>query len=198
MVKTVTDIDIDFGSRDNILEIIPYINASRLDGSSLVKHNVGIYLQDIPTDPITGLSSIPYKEAEERGYFKFDFLNVRAYGLDQIRDEEHLLKLIDQEPDWNMFRYQDITNMLFQVSGDENFRLLNLVHPKSIEQLAMTLAMQRPGKRYLIGKSWKEIEKEIWDATDDDSYVFKRSHATAYAIAIVVQMNLLAEQANVS
>jgi len=194
MVKTVTDIDIDFGGRDNVLELIPHITASRLDGNMLVKHNVGVYLQEIPMDPITGLSTIPYQEAEERGYFKFDFLNVRAYGLDQIEDEDHLLRLIDQEPIWDMLRYQDITNQLFQVNGEENFRLLQLMHPKSVEQLAMTLALQRPGKRHLVGKSWEKIEEEVWDATGD-GYVFKRSHATAYAIAIVVQLNLLTEQA---
>lgn len=197
MVKTVTDIDIDFGSRENILEIIPHIIASRLDGNSLVKHNVGVYLQKIPMDPMTGLSSIPYQEAEDRGYFKFDFLNVRAYGLDQITDEDHLKKLIDREPNWNMLRYQDITNQLFQINGEDNFHLLQLMHPKSVDQLAMTLALQRPGKRHLVGKTWSEIEESVWDASDDGNYSFKKSHAIAYAIAIVVQLNLLTEQANV-
>ena len=41
--------------------------------------------------------------------------------------------------------------------------------PKSIEQLAMILAMIRPGKRYLVGNEWSVIEKEVWQKTDDYS-----------------------------
>ena len=64
--------------------------------------------------------------------------------------------------------------------------------PKNVEQLARVLAMIRPGKRHLIGKSWDEIEDEIWTKTDD-KFSFKKSHSYAYATLIVVQMNLLCE-----
>ena len=40
---------------------------------------------------------------------------------------------------------------------------------KSIEQLAMILAMIRPCKRYLVGNEWSVIEKEVWQKTDDYS-----------------------------
>jgi hypothetical protein len=45
----------------------------------------------------------------------------------------------------------------------------------------------------LIGKSWPEIMKEVWTKPETGDYYFKKSHATAYAVAIVVQMNLICE-----
>jgi hypothetical protein len=65
--------------------------------------------------------------------------------------------------------------------------------PTSIEQLAAVLAMIRPAKRYLIGKDWSDVMNEVWLRPEGDEYFFKKSHATAYAVAIVVQMNLICE-----
>ncbi len=73
------DIDIDFADRDLALSRIKHIRASRLDRNDTVPHNTGIYLQSIPVNPITNLSTIDYKTAEDRGYFKLDFLNVSIY-----------------------------------------------------------------------------------------------------------------------
>jgi DNA polymerase III alpha subunit len=72
--------------------------------------------------------------------------------------------------------------------------ILRQSKPKSIEQLAAVLAMIRPAKRYLIGKEWTTIMAEVWAKPENDDYFFKKSHATAYAVAIVVQMNLICEQ----
>jgi hypothetical protein len=36
--------------------------------------------------------------------------------------------------------------------------------------------------------------KEVWTKPENDEYFFKKSHATAYAVAITVQMNLICEQ----
>jgi DNA polymerase III alpha subunit len=66
--------------------------------------------------------------------------------------------------------------------------------PTSVEQLAAVLAMIRPAKRYLIGKEWTTVMKEVWSKPENDEYFFKKSHATAYAVAITVQMNLICEQ----
>jgi hypothetical protein len=63
-----------------------------------------------------------------------------------------------------------------------------------VEQLSAVLAMIRPAKRYLIGKDWTTVMREIWTKPTGDDYYFKKSHATAYAMAIVVQMNLICEQ----
>jgi len=60
----------------------------------------------------------------------------------------------------------------------------------------MILAMIRPGKRHLVGKSWKDIEKVVWSKTTDDTYFFKKSHAIAYALTIIVQLNLICESSS--
>jgi hypothetical protein len=65
--------------------------------------------------------------------------------------------------------------------------------PTSISQLAAVLAMIRPAKRHLIGKDWDTVMQEVWTKPDGDEYFFKKSHATAYAVAVVVQMNLICE-----
>jgi hypothetical protein len=56
------------------------------------------------------------------------------------------------------------------------------------------LAMIRPAKRSLIGKDWNSVMNEVWTKPVNDEYYFKKSHAIAYATAIVVQMNLICEQ----
>ena len=72
--------------------------------------------------------------------------------------------------------------------------ILRATKPTSVEQLAAVLAMIRPAKRYLINKSWDQIMREVWVKPNTDEYFFKKSHATAYAIMIVAQMNLLCEE----
>jgi hypothetical protein len=63
-----------------------------------------------------------------------------------------------------------------------------------VPQLAAVLAMIRPAKRHLVGKDWKTVMTEVWQKPENDEYFFKKSHATAYAVAVVVQMNLVCEQ----
>jgi DNA polymerase III alpha subunit len=65
--------------------------------------------------------------------------------------------------------------------------------PKSVEQLAAVLAMIRPAKRYLVGQNWQRVEDEVWGKPEGDEYYFKKAHAIAYAMLVVVQMNLICE-----
>lgn len=184
------DIDIDFADRDTALEHIKHITAAikEADGA-FKKHNTGIYCTSIPYNPVTGLSNIDYKEAEERSYFKIDFLNVGIYK--DIKTEEHLIRLMENEPLWDLLEQDDFTNLLFHVNGHGD--ILRAMKPKSIEQLAAVLAMIRPAKRNLIGREWTEVMTEIWKKPTNDEYYFKKSHAIAYATAVVVQMNLICE-----
>jgi DNA polymerase III alpha subunit len=71
--------------------------------------------------------------------------------------------------------------------------ILRKMKPTTIEQLAAVLAMIRPAKRYLIGKDWNTVLNEVWKKPESEEYFFKKSHATAYAVAVVVQMNLICE-----
>jgi len=94
------DIDIDFVDRDQALTLFEHIPASRLDNNRLVKHNTGVYLHAVPVDAVSGLCQIPYEQAEEQKYFKIDFLNVGIYK--GVRDEEHLVQLMETEPLWDL------------------------------------------------------------------------------------------------
>ena len=70
------DIDLDFFDRKAILSKLQHVVASRDTRDGPVPHNSGIYVQSIPYNPITEISTIDYKEAEHRKYFKIDFLNL--------------------------------------------------------------------------------------------------------------------------
>lgn len=184
------DIDIDFLDRNKILDLIDHRVAMRKDKGKSVKHNTGIYAQEIPHDPFTNLSTIDYETAESRGYFKIDFLNVSIY--DGVENEEHLQRLLNIEPLWILLEHREIVEKLFHINA--HYDLVSKLKPSSIEQLAAVLAIIRPAKRYLNEKSWNEIMNEVWERPSEDQYFFKRSHAIAYACAIVVQLNLICEQ----
>ena len=183
------DIDIDFTDRDSALKLFKHVGASRVDGNRLVKHNTGVYLHDVPVDAVTGLCAVPYEQAEEQNFFKIDFLNVGLYK--GVRDELHLIQLMETEPLWDLLQQDEFVNLLFHLNGHGD--VLRKTCPTSVEQLSAVLAMIRPAKRYLIGKPWTTIMKEVWTRPTTDEYYFKKSHATAYAVAIVVQMNLICE-----
>lgn len=184
------DIDIDFPDRDRALAVFDHVAASRKEGSEMKPHNTGIYVTSTPKDVRNNRSTIDYKEAEQRGYFKIDFLNVSMYA--GIKNEEHLIQLMNQEPIWELLEDDSFTDLLFHVNGYGT--ILRQMKPTSVEELAMLLALIRPAKRYLLGKTWTEIGQEIWTKPTNGEYYFKKSHAIAYATAIVVQMNLICEQ----
>ena len=106
------DIDIDFGDRDIVLSKIQHRVAKLNTGK---KHNTGVYVTECPHNPVDNLSTIDYKKAEERGYFKLDFLNVSIYN--DVKSEIHLQQLIEKEPQWDLLEHDDFTNLLFHVSG---------------------------------------------------------------------------------
>ena len=184
------DIDIDFIDRDQALKLFEHIPASRIDNGKLVKHNTGVYLHEVPVDAVSSLCQIPYEQAEDEKYFKIDFLNVGIYK--GVRNEDHLIQLMETEPLWDLLLQDEFADLLFHLNGPGAIRRKTC--PSSVEELAAVLAMIRPAKRNLIGKSWPEIMKEVWSKPKTDEYYFKKSHATAYAVAIVVQMNLICEQ----
>lgn len=183
------DIDIDFVDREEALRLFKHVKASRIDNGKLVKHNTGVYLHEVPMSAVEGVCSIPYEQAEKQGYFKIDFLNVGLYN--GVKSEEHLVQLMNTEPLWDLLLDDSFNNLLFHVNGHGG--ILRQMKPTTVEQLAAVLAMIRPAKRHLIGKTWTEVMKEVWITPENEEYYFKKSHATAYAVAIVVQMNLICE-----
>lgn len=187
-MKINFDVDIDMADRDKFLNLVDHISASIKREDTFEKHNTGVYFQPIPSFPLEEFSTIDHKEAEEMGYFKVDFLNNSVYS--EIESEAHLDRLLAQEPMWELFEHKEVVEKLFHIGN--HFDIIKQHPPKTVEQLAMILAMIRPGKRYLVGNSWEVIEKEVWEKTDD--YFFKRSHAIGYAMVILVQLNLLVDK----
>ena len=126
------------------------------------------------------------------GYNKLDFLNVSLYT--HIKNEEHLNTLMETEPLWDLLAQREFCSQLIHI-GNHFDTMSKMPEPvDSIPRMAMFLALIRPAKRNLIGKSWKEVGATIWDKPDDEAYHFKKSHAVAYAHLVVVHMNLICEQ----
>ena len=192
-IKFNSDIDIDLGDRDKLLSLIDHTPAS-IRKNEVKKHNTGIYVTDIPYDPVNNMSSIDYELAEERGYMKLDILNVHVYN--QVRDEQHLIELM-REPNWSLLNDQKFVEQLIHLGNHYN-SLRKMPEPvNSIPRLAMFLAVIRPAKKYLIGLPWHEVSKTIWEK-EEGTYSFKKSHAVAYAHLVVVHMNLLQNESNIT
>jgi DNA polymerase III alpha subunit len=186
--KIEFDIDLDVGNRDNILKFIEHIPASSLKTGELVRHNTGVYVQNIPYEPVSGCASYDYLEAEDLGYLKIDFLNMSVYEM--IRDEDHLNQLMNKEPNWKKLMDRNFCSKIVHIGN--HYRLIVEMKPSSIKEMSMILALIRPGKKHLVGKSWSEIEKEVWIKTDE--YSFKKSHSIGYSVLVAVHMNVLEEQ----
>ena len=183
------DIDIDFADRDIVLSKLKHRVAKLGTGK---KHNTGVYTTEVPHNPVDNLSTIEHKTAEERGYFKLDFLNVSIYK--DVRDEAHLTELMERKPIWQLLEHADFSDKVFHLNGHNE--LLKQLKPSSVDQLAATLAIIRPAKRHLANESWETIMKEVWTKPTNGEYFFKKAHAVSYAVAVVVHMNLLCEQLN--
>ena len=181
------DIDIDFADRDVILSQLDH-RVAKLDTGK--KHNTGVYVTECPHNPVDNLCTIDYKTAEDRGYFKLDFLNVSIYK--DVKDETHLISLMRKEPLWELLEHKDFVEKVFHLSGHES--LLRQLKPTSVSQLAAALAIIRPAKRHLANERWETIMKEVWKKPENGEYYFKKAHAMSYAMACVVHMNLICEQ----
>lgn len=192
-----TDVDIDLQNRDAVLSGLDYVQATRKQKGVLLPHNTGVYFQQIPKNPITGMASISAKDAEKRGYFKIDLLNVHLY--DGIRNEQHIIDLMKIEPLWELLDHEEFVEDLWHIGN--HFNLVSKMKPRTINQLAIVLAVIRPAKSHLQNESWAEIEKTVWikPLQGDKGYdyrksMFKKSHAIAYSLGITIQMNLIVEQ----
>ena len=188
-LKDIPDVDIDVQDRDQILSELRHIPASIFRPGKIEKHKSGVYFQKIPVDHISGLASLDYKAAEDQGYVKIDLLHNHVYQ--KVRDPDHLRELAAREPNWELLNHKDVVSELFQLH--DHYEVVKEMQPSSLEELAMTIAIIRPGKRHLLGKPFHEIDREIWEKTED-AYSFKKSHSFAYAMVIIVQLNLLIEE----
>lgn len=184
------DVDIDFANRDQALALFPHVAAMQTQDGRRQKHKTGVYFHPVPVDPFTGFCDVDFRTAEELGFFKVDLLNVGLYQ--SIKTRQDLKRLAEQEPLWDLLEDAGFVNLLFHVSNHAD--ILKQMRPRSLEQLAAVLAMIRPAKRHLVGQPWERVLAEVWVRPEGDDYYFKKSHSFSYALAIMVQMNLICEQ----
>jgi len=184
------DIDIDFADRQKVLDIITAIPARLVsqDQEPIRRHNSGVYVVDIPRDPVHDCAALDYVEAENRGYIKLDLLNVGVYQL--IRDQTHYDQMLAQEPPWQRL-WQEPTWAQGIVHIGNHADLLTRMRPDSTVRMAAFISIIRPGKAHLQDQSWNRVFESVWDGDDSRGFVFKKSHALSYAMLVALHMNLL-------
>lgn len=186
------DIDIDFKTNFDPKTVIPQaVPASMVNKDlELVKHPCGYYVQHIAVDPQTNLSAIPFKSAELLGYFKIDFLHLSI--LDAVSSKQEIRELITQVPDWSLLYHPQHSGKIFQLHNHTN--VLEKIKPTTVQELADCIAIVRPGKMVLLDQYLKNKQQTrplLYRQLDDDKSAFRRSHAVAYALTIVLQLHLI-------
>jgi hypothetical protein len=181
-----SDIDIDVPNREQVLKLIRHVPARQ--NTEGKRHNSGIYVTDIPVDPIHGCAAIDYESAEERGYFKIDLLNMTVYQ--RVRDPAHYKQLLDRDPNWaRLWTDSEWAKGLVHVGNYTE--LLRTMRPDSIPRMAAFISIIRPGKAHLQNKPWADVFDTVWDGDESRGYTFKKSHAVSYAALVALHMNLL-------
>jgi hypothetical protein len=184
------DIDIDLADREQVLKLIQAIPARQLQQGQVRKHNSGVYVTDIPYDPVNQCAAITYEEAEDRGYFKIDLLNMSVYQL--IKSPEHYEELLKREPPWE--RLWEDRAWAHQIVHVGTYKtLLQNMRPNSIPRMAAFIAIIRPGKAHLQNCPWETVFETVWDGDDSKGFIFKQSHSISYAALVALHMNLLNE-----
>lgn len=183
------DIDIDMKTTFDPTDIFNVVKASMVQNGVLKKHPCGAYFQGMAADPITGFAAIPHKEAEPEGFTKIDFLHLSV--LDMFDNKQQIRKLIRTEPKWGLLLKSDVVVQLFQIGkhGD----LVRQIAPKSIQELADCISIIRPGKIDLLDQYLEDREgtREELYQYEKGSYAYKKGHAIAYAMIIVLQLHLI-------
>lgn len=193
------DIDLDTPTKFNVLDVFPeFIRASIVQKEELIPHACGYYCQPIPIDPFTNLAAIPYNIAPEYGFKKIDFLHLSIY--DSIESPNHLHELQTKEPNWNLLQDPFILEQLSHL-GTKNedgtlkhYKMIQLLNPRSIEDVADCLALIRPSKNHLLSdyiKDKQQTREVLYTPPDNNQYYFKKSHAIAYAFNVVVELNMI-------
>lgn len=187
------DIDIDTADRKKLLAVVAHIPASLRKQERYSLHNSGVYFHQTPVHPFLGCCTLPYEEAEKQNCYKIDILNNSIY--DGVRNEAHLTELISAPTMWELLEHEEVVTQLAHINN--HFALVKKLKPRRTVELAMLLALIRPGKRHLVNKcqsqGWHSLEPEIWTPDPNQNYSFKKSHAISLAVAIQVQLNLLVE-----
>jgi hypothetical protein len=181
------DIDIDFADREQVLSLVQCTRARQTVDGKIRYHNSGVYVTDIPQDPLNACAAIDYQEAEQRGYFKIDLLNMTVYQL--IKDQAHYNEMLSAPVPWDRLQDPEFCKKIVHIGN--HYDIVKQLQPNNIPRMAMLLAVIRPAKRHLAAGGWAKIAQDIWTKPDDDSYFFKKSHAVGYAQLVALHINLI-------
>jgi hypothetical protein len=182
------DIDIDLADRDQLLKLISSTSARQVHQNQVRHHNSGVYVTDIPYDPVHACASIDYETAEQLGYFKIDLLNMSVYQL--IKTPERYKDMLATPPPWSrLWTDTDWTKQLVHIGNYTE--LLKDMKPDTIPRMAAFISIIRPGKAHLQNQPWETVFASVWDGDDSRGFVFKKSHAVGYATLVALHMNLL-------
>ena len=182
------DIDLDLADRNQLLALISATPARQMHQGQVRRHNSGIYVTDIPYDPVNQCAAIEYEAAEQCGYFKIDLLNMSVYQ--SIKNPEHYAEMLAMEPPWE--RLWTDTEWAKQLVHIGNYtELLRSMKPDSIPRMAAFISIIRPGKAHLQNKPWNTVFESVWDGDDSRGFVFRHSHAISYAALVSLHMNLI-------
>lgn len=182
------DIDIDLANREQLLGLIKATPARQLHQGQVRRHNSGVYVTDIPWDPVNECAAIDYEAAEQLGYFKIDLLNMTVYQL--IQDPAHYQQMLDQTPPWSrLWTDPEWASQLVHIGNYTE--LLNSMRPDSVPRMAAFISIIRPGKAHLQNQPWDKVFESVWDGDDSKGFVFKHAHAIGYAALVSLHMNLL-------
>lgn len=184
------DIDIDVADRTKVLALIRHTSARQINDGQIRRHNSGIYVTSIPYDPVNDCAAFAYEEAEQRGYFKIDLLNMTVYQL--VRDQDHYDRMLATEPTWSRL-WQDPKWASGLVHVGKYTALLAAMQPDTIPRMAAFISIIRPGKAHLQNRPWTEVFDSVWNGDDSRGYVFKKAHAVGYAALVALHMNLLTD-----
>jgi len=182
------DIDLDLADRDQLLKLIRATPARQITQGQVRRHNSGVYVTDIPYDPINECATIDYETAEQLGYFKIDLLNMSVYQL--VKSPAHYKQLLKQDPKWERL-WNDIDWAKQLVHIGNYTELLKSMKPDSIPRMAAFISIIRPGKAHLQNKPWADVFESVWDGDNSKGFVFKHAHAIGYAALVALHMNLL-------
>ena len=196
------DIDIDFKTTFDVKQVFPNaVVASRVFDGKLLKHPAGAYFQNVAVDPITNLSAVPFKTAEQLGLFKIDFLHLSL--LDDFQSKEEIKMLLTREPDWNLLQSPSVVSQLFQIH--QHYDTIIQIKPKSVDDLADCIAIIRPTKKLLLPKyieakhdaeQKRKIRNILYMKPANDAMWFKKAHSIAYAMTIVLQLHKIKQEGN--
>ena len=182
------DIDLDLADRNQLLALISATPARQMHQGQVRRHNSGVYVTDIPYDPVNECAALDYEQAEQCGYFKIDLLNMSVYQ--SIKNPEHYAEMLAIEPPWErLWTDPEWAKQLVHIGNYTE--LLRSMKPDSITRMAAFISIIRPGKAHLQNSPWNTVFESIWDGDDSRGFVFRHSHAISYAALVSLHMNLL-------